>query len=199
MKRYAFDIDGVLCCTREAHREALEREIGVTLRGGGDYASFGFWHPDSYVQSRVLLLAGELWREVLDCGKAEVRGQDVLAELRATGRLQGYVTRRNVDMIASTDAWLRRYGFMAGGERVVHAQLGSKAALVRELGADCLVEDSPNEAWAAARDGVNVVVLRADYNAKFERQWQQQRAELTGPEAEVWARIDFISALEELL
>lgn len=197
---YAFDIDGVLCLTRYAHREALEREIGVTLRDGGDHESFGFWHPDSYVQARIKALALELWREVVNCGKAAVQGEEVIARLRAENRLAGYVTRRNSDLSAATESWLRRYEFLSADEPVLHARPGeNKAWHVRLLGATHLVEDSPHEAWAAACEGVDVTLLRADYNAKFEQQWQQQRAELSGPEADIWGRIDFISSLEELL
>lgn len=215
-RRYAFDIDGVICCTREAHKAALEEELGVLLLDGGDYESFGFWHPDSFVMERVREVALDLWRRPTVFTGDVASGARLLHSLACRGAFAGYVTRRHSKLYTDTLGWLSRHDFplKANGHYALlseppirrHRQLlhmdhdaTSKTGAARTLGATHLIEDSPHEAWNAARDGMNVIVLRKPYNAAFEAKWQENRAEPAGPDADIWCRIDFITTLEELL
>ena len=201
---YAFDIDGVLCSTKEVHRAELERELGVSLGDGGHYDTFGFHHDDDAVMDRVAHVALDLWRRPTVFANGEASGRDTMQTLAVRGQFAGYVTRRHPDLEVKTYEWLFRHGFPGiWNPECLHHMLGdteSKAGPARKLGADALVEDSPKETMLAARDGLNVVVLRQPYNKDFEAQVQAgQQSDVDEPDALAYRRIRFISALEELL
>lgn len=214
---YAFDIDGVLCSTKEVHRAALEAELGgVTLHDGGHYDAFGFHHDSDEILEELRRIAMDLWRRPTVFANGEASGQGVLRQLEGREQLAGYVTRRHPDLEWNTRKWLiesdmpTKFRYDGDGHQYLsihplHHMLGdvdSKAAPAREMGADTLVEDSPHEALLAARDGLNVVVLRVPYNKDFEQQCKLGRltnATPSDPDYLTYFRIRFISALQELL
>lgn len=247
---YAFDIDGVICETREALRADIERELGVTLREGGDYSTFGYAHDDEAVMAYLHEHAMTHWnkRSVLDAGVPS--GVDVLNALALEGRLGGWVSRRvrTERMHDATVSWLRRHEYpcfphhkIMGSvshslppidadeawfeddkrrrrERfearhdltrpcprgypafhLIDDEHASKAAAARWMGATHLIEDSPREARMAAEDGLDVVVLRRDYNRELEVLVQAQLADLSDATPAWCRRISFIDRLEDLL
>jgi len=216
MKRvYAFDIDGVICETRQALKADIERELGVVLRDGGEYDTFGYAHDNDEVMIYLREHAMTHWRRPQVCGNGEANGQDVVNALAGQGQFAGYVTRRHPDIEWPTYKWLVRRGFPSheileivheGRPAVtlthpLHHMVGdieSKADAARAMGATHLVEDSGREAKDAARDGIHVVVLRQPYNRSLERELEGYGA---APEtAPQWAaRISFIDSLGELL
>lgn len=217
---YAFDIDGVLCSTKEVHKAEIEAELGVTLQDGGNYMTFGFSHDSEEVMSYLMLNAMDLWRRPTVFANGEASGQDVLWALHERGQFAGYVTRRHPDLYDDTIQWLFEskmpehrivvpdFGHiasaLAGKLHHMDGDIESKAGPARDMGADTLVEDSAREALDAARDGLNVVVLRMPYNRLFEeivgdvvadRVRFEEYPEVT---PDVAARIRFIDSLEEL-
>lgn len=110
---YAFDIDGVLCSTKEVHRAALEAELGgVTLHDGGHYDAFGFHHDSDEILEEVRRIALDLWRRPTVFANGEASGQAVVRELYKRAQLAGYVTRRHPDLTFDTGLWLRTNGFV---------------------------------------------------------------------------------------
>jgi len=166
----ALDIDGVLADTRAAHKRELERELGVTLTDGGDYASFGFTHSDAGVMARLREVALTAWQRptVFVDGAVPIEGAQAAArQFHQRGLLAGYVTRRHPDLRPGTQAWLRAHGFPAAPLHHMVGDTDSKAAYVFRLGADVMIEDSPREALLLAEDGVRVVLLDRPYNREM--------------------------------
>lgn len=247
---YAFDIDGVLCDTEAALRASIEAELGVTLKRGGAYDTFGFLHDDPEVMAYLREHAMTHWnkRSVLDAGVPS--GVDVLNALALEGRLGGWVSRRvrTERMHDATVSWLRRHEYPCFPHHQIMGSVSpslppidadeawfedrrrrrreafearhdltrprprgypafhlmneewvSKAAAARWMGATHLVEDSGREARMAAEDGLDVVVLRRDYNRELEVLVQAQLADLSDATPAWCRRVSFIDRLEDLL
>jgi hypothetical protein len=108
---FAFDIDGVLCETRNQHKAEIERELGVILAETGGYDAWGFHHEDPAVMAFIKDKALDLWRRPTVFAGGDASGQDVLHELSGQGQFAGYVTRRHPDLESHTREWLYRNNF----------------------------------------------------------------------------------------
>ena len=166
----AFDVDGVLADSIHGFNRWALLRFGVHE---DELAPFDAY--DDYLTRWPRHVQDELaavFYEVFFHGSHGVYEQaDVIPgalegvlRLREMGLASGYVTRRPSSLNALTRSWLERHGFPelplehADGEH-------PKAPRVRGMGAQVMVEDSPEEAAALAGAGVRVLLRHEPYNA----------------------------------
>lgn len=183
----AFDIDGTLGCARPALRVALADRLGLpvdAIREGGPYEQFGFTTGCGRTDIALSGMAQREWEQVAAQAAPLPGALEAVTRVEEAGRLLGYASRRPVEMLPVSQAWLLQHGFPLERRMLRHAYTPHvcKSALVAELamrlvgeslpmppgGLDwadlALVEDSGREALSAARNGVRVYLLDQHHN-----------------------------------
>ena len=181
---YAFDIDGTLACTREVMRAALAQRVGLPLnhlQDGGMYETFGFTLGSDFMDQQLIEVALDTWRSVAHLALPLPGALETVNRVASTGRLLGYVTRRDPQMTALTRAWLHEHGFPVSTTLLRHmpdnhacksVQALALALTYRTGGPEwlsdiVLVEDSGREALSAARNGLRVALLDQPHNHRL--------------------------------
>ena len=168
----AFDVDGVLADSIHgfdawacAHFGVSDAEVGPL----DDYADpISRWPAQHHAALQRAFVEAYFSgaHGVYERAQVIPGALDGVRALAEAGLASGYVTRRPSTLHALTRAWLERHGFPslplahADGEQ-------PKAPHVRALGARVMVEDSPKEAAALARAGVQVLLRHEPYNARL--------------------------------
>jgi len=166
----AFDVDGVLADSIHGFNRWALLRFGLSESELAPFDAYDDYLTrwPRHVQDELV----EVFTEVFFHGAHGVyEGADVLPgalhgvqRLHAAGLASGYVTRRPGALHALTRTWLERHGFPdlplehADGEH-------PKAPRVRAVGAQVMVEDSPEEASALVGAGVRVLLRHEPYNA----------------------------------
>ena len=169
MLKVCLDLDGVCADTGASLRAFICAELGLdvgTIALSPDYFDLTSGYPE-HLRGRAAELAHDAFAD--NAGNVYGAAPELTCAARVArvlahyGMVAGYVTRRPEGVRSVSKDWLKRHGFPLAP--LHHVPAGTaKAAVVRELGACGMIEDSPSEALELSQGGLHVALLDWVYN-----------------------------------
>jgi len=169
MVKFALDIDGVLADTEMPLKEKIQERHGLapdSYEHSGMYHNMYQFKDDQDLEAAV--------RETIDYyfhfdpegyvyKHAGVMVDNAFVAKENQENLVGYITRRPEMFRPMTQYWLDLHGMPK--RPLYHIERGTcKTDMMKELGAEVIVEDSPTEISSCLSNGVRVIVINHNYN-----------------------------------